>query len=335
MGKYMDNEDVIGFSANINGNDFPSSDGHFSSFGGYWTDRKLEIVRKEIIKKKIDKDIANLLLDFCQDGYVIIPEAVSKDLCDQVIEDTQKIINKQMPSRIITGFINGQRIEKLLDKNEDLEIRECKILDLHRTSIATEKIIFSDIIKRFFCALFEEEPLSFASLTFKYGSQQPLHRDTAFVKVDSPMNFAAVWVALEDVAEGSGELMYVPKSHRFKEDLFNGSSKWFIKDSPQGKDYGEYLKLEAKKYKQEIKYFNPKKGDALIWSNDLVHGGAPRLSPDKTRWSVVSHLCPLSRNPMYFYSTKKEAKRKTLLGNWVCSKEIKYEEMSASEDGLK
>ena len=54
------------------------------------------------------------------------------------------------------------------------------------------------------------------------GSEQGLHRDTAFVVVDPPMSLVAAWIALEDVAAGSGELTYVPGSHRLPEYLFSG-----------------------------------------------------------------------------------------------------------------
>jgi hypothetical protein len=49
--------------------------------------------------------------------------------------------------------------------------------------------------------------------------------DTAFVKVSSPMEFAANWIALEDAKEGSGELEYYIGSHRLDDYLFQGKFK--------------------------------------------------------------------------------------------------------------
>ena len=48
----------------------------------------------------------------------------------------------------------------------------------------------------------------------------------------------------------------------------------------------------------ELVRFLPKKGDALIWHADLVHGGSPRTDRDLTRWSLVSHFCPLDVGPL-------------------------------------
>ena len=35
--------------------------------------------------------------------------------------------------------------------------------------------------------------------------------------------------------------------------------------------------------------FEAKKGDALIWSSKLIHGGSPVRKPGSTRWSQVTH----------------------------------------------
>lgn len=42
----------------------------------------------------------------------------------------------------------------------------------------------------------------------------------------------------------------------------------------------------------EQKTFRPRKGDVLIWSADLVHGGSPVTDPSLTRKSLVGHYCP-------------------------------------------
>jgi phytanoyl-CoA hydroxylase len=45
--------------------------------------------------------------------------------------------------------------------------------------------------------------------------------------------------------------------------------------------------------------FLAKRGDALIWSADLAHGGSP-ISRDRTRKSVVAHYCPAEIVPSYY-----------------------------------
>jgi ectoine hydroxylase-related dioxygenase (phytanoyl-CoA dioxygenase family) len=52
----------------------------------------------------------------------------------------------------------------------------------------------------------ERPALAFQSLYFRWGSRQDIHQDTVFVKVSSPMEMVASWVALEDIQTDSGEL---------------------------------------------------------------------------------------------------------------------------------
>ena len=39
----------------------------------------------------------------------------------------------------------------------------------------------------------------------------------------------------------------------------------------------------------EQETFVPKKGQALIWAANLLHGGSPQINPKLTRWSQVTH----------------------------------------------
>ena len=128
-----------------------------------------------------------------------------------------------------------------------------------------------------------------------------MHQDTAFVRVSRPMEMAASWLAMEDIEEGSGELTYYVGSHRVREHLFNGKDKWMPHN-----DYEAYLafikyldeECRARGFKKET--FRPKKGDVLIWSADLVHGGSAIARPELTRRSFVAHWCPVSAEHYYF-----------------------------------
>jgi hypothetical protein len=39
------------------------------------------------------------------------------------------------------------------------------------------------------------------------------------------------------------------------------------------------------KYGIAPEYFSPRKGDALIWAANLLHGGSRQSNPHATRWS--------------------------------------------------
>ena len=62
----------------------------------------------------------------------------------------------------------------------------------------------------------------------------------------------------------------------------------------------------------EERTFLPKKGDVLIWSADLAHGGSPATDPSLTRKSLVGHYCPDRVDPFYF---KLRPDRRTKVGS--------------------
>jgi hypothetical protein len=106
--------------------------------------------------------------------------------------------------------------------------KEAKLLDLYSFLPSAREVIFAPDTLRFLKLIFMRPALVHQSLFFFKGSQQPLHKDTAFVGTSSAMQFAASWTALEDVKPGSGELIYYAESHRDPEFLFGGRYKWIF-----------------------------------------------------------------------------------------------------------
>lgn len=127
------------------------------------------------------------------------------------------------------------------------------------------------------------------SITFMRGSQQDLHQDQYVFAVDPPHALCGVWIALEDITEESGPLVYYPKSHTLQHDLFPEYPLKNVKNSGPHKqvEYGLHMEEVSKNY--ERKTFLAKKGDTLIWTPKLLHGGQKGISEDSTRRSFVVH----------------------------------------------
>ena len=157
---------------------------------------------------------------------------------------------------------------------------------------------------------------AFQSLGFYYGSQQELHQDSAFVRVSSPLEFVASWIALEDISPGSGELEYYPGSHALPHYLFGGKYLWVDVGDPELQLFSGGLQSRARDAGLSPQRFLAKKGDVLIWSAGLMHGGSPVELPDRTRKSLVTHYCPADLNPMYAYKGGR-AKRQSISGHYV------------------
>ena len=96
-----------------------------------------------------------------------------------------------------------------------------------------------------------------------------------------------VWVALEDVDEDNGPLLYYPGSHKLHEysmddfDLEPGYHNYH--------KYEEHIAQLVEQEKLEGEYGVIKKGDALIWHANLLHGGAEQKDSARSRHSQVTH----------------------------------------------
>mgnify|MGYP006074760149 FL=1 len=135
--------------------------------------------------------------------------------------------------------------------------------------------------------LLGRQSLPFQTLNFPIGTRQFTHSDTIHFN-SIPSNFmVGVWVALEDVDEDNGPLLYYPGSHKLHEysmddfDLEPGYHNYH--------KYEEHIAQLVEKEKLEGEYGVIKKGDALIWHANLLHGGAPQKDLARSRHSQVTH----------------------------------------------
>jgi phytanoyl-CoA hydroxylase len=218
----------------------------------------------------------------------------------------------------------------------DLRKPGTKILDVHAYSEAAQRICFSDPLREFLERLFGETPLAFQTLHFEVGSTQAVHNDTAYVVVNEPKSLAASWVALEDIQEDSGELVYYPGSHRFEDYLYKPHRKHFVgaeDDNAKHDRHLSWIKEKAAENGIKLESFRPKKGDALFWHADLCHGGGPIKDSTRTRRSLVTHYCPARCTPNYFRyvsRVEEQVKRKSPAGGYISAAFGKFEPAEAA-----
>ena len=127
-----------------------------------------------------------------------------------------------------------------------------------------------------------------------------MHQDAVYVAVGSPMEFAASWIALEDIRPGSGELEYYDRSHSLEPYLFQGRYKRMPPNDPEHETYLQSLHEAAARKGLARVRFRAAKGDALMWCADLAHGGSRVENPALSRRSLVTHYCPRELDPAYF-----------------------------------
>ncbi len=135
--------------------------------------------------------------------------------------------------------------------------------------------------------LYNKKPLPFQTLNFKKGTQQKAHSDTIHFNTYPQNNMCGVWIALEDIDMTNGPLIYYPGSH--KDHRYNMQDFNLEPNENNYKKYEECLSKEIIKKGYMKKYGTIKKGIAIIWSANLLHGGAKVTDRNKTRYSQVTH----------------------------------------------
>jgi len=248
---------------------------------------KLDSISDQILKKNV--------VEFLEQGFLIIPSAVDTNLCDNLREK----VESGFGGKALCSYWDIDGIKKTEPfKPSFSNKQECKILDTHEYDQDARDAIFSPQIRDILEVIFGDIPVAFQSLAFIRGSEQPVHDDRTFVVVDPPNNFIASWIALEDVRPGSGALCYYPFSHKLEPHIFRSGSLSKY-EANELLDYSAQLAQKTQNYNLEVEEFYPKKGDVLLWHSALLHGGTVIKDKEITRYSFVTHYCPYKSKPSY------------------------------------
>ncbi|MEY2792889.1 MAG: hypothetical protein RJA76_881 [Bacteroidota bacterium] len=224
-----------------------------------------------IASKNLSKDVENIAREYHTKGFAVIKNAYTEAEIEQVKQEMDnKGFNPDFP---YVHQRDERRCQDLWDYSEPVRQFSCK-----------ENII--SILE----TLYDRETIPFQTLNFKFGSQQRAHSDTIHFSSLPARFMCGVWVALEDINEENGPLFYYPGSHKTKEFNFND-----FRDDLLDNSYDNYIQyedfmeefLKVSHFQREI--FKAQKGDALIWSSNIVHGGMPVLKQGSTRYSQVTH----------------------------------------------
>jgi hypothetical protein len=173
-----------------------SDPAYFSRFGGLWTDRRDagEQIDRRLAGGAIDESEAQRLRHWIAHGYVILERGVEPNLCDKVRSEVEAALAEGDERLLMTS--RGGGYEPLTaGRKTDLT----RVVDIYAVYESALSALFSEQIVRFLESVFDDVPLLFQSLTFEKGSQQAMHQDPGFVVVASPLEFAAAWIALEDI----------------------------------------------------------------------------------------------------------------------------------------
>lgn len=293
-----------------------------SRFGGMWTDRHdfRKLLQQKEAAGQINSDTAERMEQWHTQGFVVLPQAIDEALIDSYQCEIAQL-KAQTPSPLL---VTAASLSDPVPYSAEIEQQELSVrtVDDYFFSEASRNMLLHLPIMNFLSTVFEASPLLNQSLSFEHGSQQAVHQDTAFVRMNSPMKLAAIWIALEDVKPGSGELNYYPGSHRWEGFLFSGRFKHWDEERDgmeQLQEWHQWIHDEAKRRDCNLQTFSPRKGDVFIWHAALAHGGAPVRDTALTRRSLVGHYCPQNVRPLYHYYKPQQRQYHTFKEFRYCS----------------
>ncbi|SDN08287.1 phytanoyl-CoA dioxygenase family protein [Siphonobacter aquaeclarae] len=206
---------------------------------------------------------------FSENGYVIIDPGIDEQTLDEAVATLKPRFSERRTNRLQDEWPDVAAVRRIAAAPKVMELLEI---------------------------LYRREPIPFQTLNFSSGSQQRTHSDSIHFHSLPERYLARVWVALEDIHDGNGPLHYYPGSHRLPfydlaslglpsarhESIEELISKYYA----QYEDFIEQLVVHKHLQKKTL---NLRKGQALIWSANLLHGGEKIRDAGSSRYTQVTH----------------------------------------------
>ncbi|MFT4031052.1 MAG: phytanoyl-CoA dioxygenase family protein [Siphonobacter sp.] len=223
----------------------------------------------ELESSNLDAETKELARFYSENGYIIFDPQLEEGLIDEVLQAIKPDFDNQKTNRLQDAWERHDAIKQIASAPRVMQLLE----------------IF-----------YKRKPIPFQTLNFSTGSQQRTHSDSIHFNSVPERYLAGVWIALEDVNNGNGPLHYFPGSHRLPfYDLsilgLKGSASTSMEEmlTKYYTRYEDFMEDLVTKKKLDKKVLNLKKGQALIWSANLLHGGEKITMPGSTRYTQVTH----------------------------------------------
>jgi hypothetical protein len=152
-------------------------------------------------------------------------------------------------------------------------------------------IAANDSVIELLSKLYGRRAFPFQTLNFPLGTQQHAHTDIVHFSSVPERFMCGVWLAMEDIDPGAGPLCYVPGSHKWPviSNTMIGRRGWQSELDSAQIPYHDAWNALIQEHHSCVETFLARKGQALIWCANLLHGGSPQTDPTRTRWSQVTH----------------------------------------------
>ncbi len=221
---------------------------------------------RELEGSQLDEETREMVRSFAERGYVVL--------------DLEP-----------AGFdrVADEIVASLEDEHREVGNR---VQDAWKFVPAVRRLATDETVQGALRALYGRRPVPFQTLNFERGTEQETHSDLVHFNSFPQRFMAGVWVALEDVRPESGPLHHYPGSHRLPvyepHDIGLSGSSASNRDE-QYRIYEAFVRELLEQSGLPRERVALKRGQALIWASNLMHGGDPITDPESTRRSQVTH----------------------------------------------
>jgi ectoine hydroxylase-related dioxygenase (phytanoyl-CoA dioxygenase family) len=238
---------------------------------------------------------------FEREGVLVLDDPCPPELVDEVLADVEPMYRDAFdegPYYYDNGVVYNRETGAWKEKGYHWHrIQNAwKIRDSIRSVALAPRVV--GMVEQ----LFGRKVKPFQTLNFPLGTEQPPHADSFFFQSEPLGYMCGVWVALEDMDMNNGPLLYYPGSHKIPmpswEEIEQHVGKtahiedvpdWDERMKERGGIYTQYMRDLLEREGFEPAYGTVRKGQAVVWSPNLIHGGSPQTDRSRTRHSQVSH----------------------------------------------
>jgi ectoine hydroxylase-related dioxygenase (phytanoyl-CoA dioxygenase family) len=241
----------------------------------------------------LSEEERQMAIDFNKKGYLIIDLELTDDFVNDVVNDMYEAVKRDSVT-LQAEFYTYSDSPRIFEewRNSD----NIKNLCLHPKLIKTLEFLYN------------KEAFPFSTINFIKGTNQPLHSDTIHFHTIPQLWMSGVWVALEDTTTKNGTLNVVPGSHKWSVYDYQSLGLPHPDEYEDGeknnyRTYEDFIIELVEIHKADVKAVSLKKGQALIWAANLLHGGMEIVNKNSTRLTQAIHYfykdCTRYYHPMF------------------------------------
>jgi hypothetical protein len=247
---------------------------------------------------------AALCRQWAETGYVILPKLIPESLLDTVWQAYEQSIQRGIVTLAPESAADGDRLPG-------------RFLNPHKRVRPFCRVAKHPELLNWLQRLLGHPVKLLQTIASHKGSQQAAHSDSIHMTTYPLGYLAAAWIAFEDIHPDCGPLEFYPGSHRLPY-VFSRDLQISVDDmknegyTTYRARYEPFVKGLIAEHRLRPDYFEARKGDALIWHANLLHGGSQRRDLRLTRKALVGHY--FARGAFVYHDLSAVPSRQQYLG---------------------